>query len=85
MAMHVFLILGFQINDWMTDNGLGGYVKELPSVLASQLMEDLDIASYLLNPSCDQSADKYKTANKNGWNSGNLESSCFNQFLSEYM
>ncbi|XP_063420822.1 uncharacterized protein LOC134706043 [Mytilus trossulus] len=64
-----FVIPDFQIDSWMSNNGLSSSLKVLPSVLASQLMEDLDIASYLLNPSCDQSADKYKFTNNHGWNS----------------
>ncbi|VDI03913.1 Hypothetical predicted protein, partial [Mytilus galloprovincialis] len=64
-----FVIPGFQISDWMSNKGLLTSLTQLPSVLASQLMEDLDLASYLLNPECDQSSTKYKTESSNGWNS----------------
>ncbi|VDI33335.1 Hypothetical predicted protein, partial [Mytilus galloprovincialis] len=64
-----FVIPGFQISYWMGDKGLLSSLSQLPSVLASQLMEDLNLASYLWNPSCDQSSTKYKTVSSNGWNS----------------
>ncbi|VDI08519.1 Hypothetical predicted protein [Mytilus galloprovincialis] len=64
-----FVIPGFNIDNWMSDKGLSSSLKQLPPILTSQLLEDLDLADYLLNPSCDQSADKYKTDHNHGWNS----------------
>ncbi|XP_076086951.1 uncharacterized protein LOC143057524 [Mytilus galloprovincialis] len=67
-----FVIPGFNIDNWMSDNGLSSSLKQLPPILISQLLEDLDLADYLLNPTCDQSADIYKTDHNHGWNSGNI-------------
>ncbi|XP_076086913.1 uncharacterized protein LOC143057490 [Mytilus galloprovincialis] len=64
-----FVIPGFRIDNWMSDKGLSSSLKQLPPILTSQLLEDLDLADYLLNPTCDQSADKYKTDHNHGWNS----------------
>ncbi|VDH92137.1 Hypothetical predicted protein [Mytilus galloprovincialis] len=64
-----FVIPGFNLDNWMSDKGLSSSLKQLPPILISQLLEDLDLADYLFNPTCDQSADKYKTDHNHGWNS----------------
>jgi hypothetical protein len=42
----------FKLSSWLTSEGLSPDLSQLPELMASKLLEDLRIAEYLQEPSC---------------------------------
>ena len=65
---HLCYTLDFKIVTWLTEHGLPTNIPHLTELLADKLLEDLGIAEYLQEPTCNIAA--YHT-NNHGWESGN--------------
>ncbi|CAC5409208.1 unnamed protein product [Mytilus coruscus] len=63
-------IPGFKFNSWLTDHDLSPSLSQLSDLMASKLLEDLGIAEYLQEPSCNPATDiAFSNVQSNGWNS----------------
>lgn len=75
----MIVILGFNLNQWLSDKNLPSTTTVLNSLQASHLLEDLGLADYMLYPSCDFSTFQMKQPVDRGWKSGNHL--CFHKVL----
>ncbi|VDI38368.1 Hypothetical predicted protein [Mytilus galloprovincialis] len=65
-----FLVPNFRLTSWLTDHNLSPSLSQLSNLMASKLLEDLGIAEYLQEPSCDPATDiAFSNVQSNGWNS----------------
>ena len=61
----------FKLSSWLTSRSLSSDLSQLPELMASKLLEDLRIAEYLQEPSCNPVLDPvFSVADSSGWNSG---------------
>lgn len=77
-------ILDFNLNQWLNDKNLPTTTTVLNSLMASHLLEDLDIADYMLYPSCDFNTFQVKQHGSLGWKSGTLNTCVFHTLRSKY-
>ncbi|XP_052071170.1 uncharacterized protein LOC127709608 [Mytilus californianus] len=65
-----FVVPNFKLNSWLTEHDLLPNLSQLSDLMASKLLEDLGIAEYLQEPSCNPETDiVFSNAQSNGWNS----------------
>ncbi|XP_076076023.1 uncharacterized protein LOC143046845 [Mytilus galloprovincialis] len=65
-----FAVPNFTLSSWLNDHDLLSDASELSDLMASKLLEDLGIAEYLQEPSCNAVTDTaFSNVQSNGWNS----------------
>ncbi|XP_071123204.1 uncharacterized protein [Mytilus edulis] len=79
-----YAIPGFNLNQWLNDKNLPTTTTVLNSLMASHLLEDLDIADYMLYPSCDFNTFQVKQHDSLGWKSGTLNTCVFHTLRRKY-
>ncbi|CAC5375019.1 unnamed protein product [Mytilus coruscus] len=68
-----FAVPNFILNSWLTDHDLSPSLSKLSDLMASKLLEDLGIAEYLQEPSCNPATDiMFSNVQSNGWYSACL-------------